>query len=162
VTAGGIAAQSTAELFRSAFGVAPAMAASAPGRVNLIGEHLDYNGGPVFPVAVERRTVVAVAPADDWRFVSTAAPEVVIRRPHEPMRSHWTDYLIGVVQELGKLDAAPKGACIAVGSTLPIGVGLSSRRPSRSLALRLSPGWPAGSLVARTSWRSPIGRSTTG
>jgi galactokinase len=146
VTAGGIAAQSTAELFRSAFGVAPAMAASAPGRVNLIGEHLDYNGGPVFPVAVERRTVVAVAPAADWRFVSTAAPEVVIRRPHEPMRSHWTDYLIGVVQELGKLDAAPEGACIAVGSTLPIGVGLSS-----SAALTVA----GAAALARLAGREP-------
>jgi galactokinase len=50
-------------LFRATFGVAPGAAASAPGRVNLIGEHTDYNGGPVLPVAIAARTQVAVGPA---------------------------------------------------------------------------------------------------
>src|SRR6266487_1758264 len=49
-------------LFRASFGVAPRAAASAPGRVNLIGEHTDYNGGPVLPVAIQARTTVAVGP----------------------------------------------------------------------------------------------------
>src|SRR5213593_3627033 len=51
-------------LFRATFGVAPRAAASAPGRVNLIGEHTDYNGGPVLPVACAARTFVAVGPAE--------------------------------------------------------------------------------------------------
>src|SRR5438477_1344878 len=51
-------------LFRATFGVAPQAAASAPGRVNLIGEHTDYNGGPVLPIAIQARTTVAVGPAD--------------------------------------------------------------------------------------------------
>src|SRR5438445_553174 len=51
-------------LFRATFGVAPHAAASAPGRVNLIGEHTDYNGGPVLPVACAVRTSVAVGPTD--------------------------------------------------------------------------------------------------
>src|SRR2546426_10548793 len=51
-------------LFRATFGVAPRAAASAPGRVNLIGEHTDYNGGPVLPVALAARTSVAVGPAE--------------------------------------------------------------------------------------------------
>ena len=48
-------------LFESSFSSRPAVAASAPGRVNLIGEHTDYNGGPVLPLAVERRTAVLAA-----------------------------------------------------------------------------------------------------
>ncbi|MGH7538928.1 MAG: galactokinase family protein, partial [Gemmatimonadales bacterium] len=51
-------------MFRATFGVAPRAAASAPGRVNLIGEHTDYNGGPALPVALQQRTVVAVGPAE--------------------------------------------------------------------------------------------------
>src|SRR5260370_35245233 len=51
-------------LFRATFGVAPRAVASAPGRVNLIGEHTDYNGVPVLPVAVAERTTVAVGPAE--------------------------------------------------------------------------------------------------
>src|SRR3989475_13144873 len=51
-------------LFRATFAVAPRAAASAPGRVNLIGEHTDYNGGPVLPVALAARTSVAVGPAE--------------------------------------------------------------------------------------------------
>src|SRR5207245_11646811 len=51
-------------LFRATFGVAPRAAASAPGRVNLIGEHTDYNGGPVLPVALGVRTTVVAGPAD--------------------------------------------------------------------------------------------------
>ncbi|HET7239778.1 MAG TPA: galactokinase family protein, partial [Gemmatimonadales bacterium] len=52
-----------ASLFQRTFGVPPAVVASAPGRVNLVGEHLDYNGGPVLPFAVERRLWVAASPA---------------------------------------------------------------------------------------------------
>ena len=49
-------------LFAHSYGSAPAVVSSAPGRVNLIGEHLDYNGGPVLPFAIERRTWVAAGP----------------------------------------------------------------------------------------------------
>src|ERR1041384_1310723 len=49
-------------LFRATFGVPPLAAASAPGRVNLIGAHTDYNGGPVLPIALAQRTVVAAGP----------------------------------------------------------------------------------------------------
>jgi galactokinase len=51
-------------LFQGAFGSAPLVVASAPGRVNLLGEHTDYNGGPVLPVATAARTSVAVGPAE--------------------------------------------------------------------------------------------------
>ena len=113
-------------LFAASFGSRPAAAASAPGRVNLIGEHTDYNGGPVLPVALERRTAVAVAPQRGWTLVSQ-----VDRIPHEvdvpeALRGDWTDYLVGVVRELEAIGAAPVGARLAVAGTVPIGAGLSS------------------------------------
>src|SRR4026209_1682342 len=57
-------------LFAVTFATRPTVAASAPGRVNLIGEHTDYNGGPVLPLAVERRTAVLAAREDGRLFVS--------------------------------------------------------------------------------------------
>jgi galactokinase len=113
-------------LFRSSFSSRPAVVVTAPGRVNLIGEHTDYNGGPVLPLAVERRTAVAAAPADEWSVVS--ALDGVVRRLDlaAPMSGDWTGYLVGVIQELAAVGAAPRGARVAVATTLPIGAGLSS------------------------------------
>src|SRR5712692_2101435 len=87
-------------LFRTTFGVAPEATASAPGRVNLLGEHTDYNGGPVLPVAIAERTVVAVGRA----------------------------YAAGVMHELVAAGAAPAGAGarVAVASDVPVGAGLAS------------------------------------
>jgi galactokinase len=121
---------------------------SAPGRVNLIGEHTDYNGGPVLPVAIERRTGVAARIAGDWRLVSDTDSEIQEVLIEEAMRHRWTDYVVGVVRELRALGAAPKGAEIAIATTLPIGAGLSSSAAltvalAKSLSLlagrRLSP-----------------------
>src|SRR2546428_13140438 len=71
-----------ATLFRAPFGVAPRAAASAPGRVNLIGEHTDYNGGPVLPVALGVRTTVVAGPAE------AGVLEVVSTRDGELTRLH--------------------------------------------------------------------------
>jgi galactokinase len=113
-------------LFKASFASRPVVATSAPGRVNLIGEHTDYNGGPVLPVAIERRTAAAVRVADGWRVVSDVEPGVPSLDIDAPMRRAWTDYLVGVVRELRSLRAAPPGAEIAVATSLPIGAGLSS------------------------------------
>ena len=64
------AARLASSLFTSSFATRPTVAASAPGRVNLIGEHTDYNGGPVLPVAIERRTAIAARLSDGWIFGS--------------------------------------------------------------------------------------------
>lgn len=115
-----------AALFRQIYSASPVAGASAPGRVNLIGEHTDYNGGPVLPVALQRRTGVVVAPATGWEFASTAD---AVRRTidiGDTMRHEWTDYLVGVVRELQAVGAAPPGARVAVASSVPIGAGLSS------------------------------------
>lgn len=120
------AAELARALYHDAFADTPAAAASAPGRVNLIGEHLDYNGGPVLPVAVERRTAVVAGPADRWTLVSSMDGKLASLDPAAPMGSGWTDYVSGVVRELGAIGSLPAPARIAVASTVPIGAGLSS------------------------------------
>ena len=102
------------------------MAASAPGRVNLIGEHTDYNGGPVLPLALKVRTTVAALPYDGWVMTSDLHPEVRRLDPAEPMQRAWTDYLVGVIRVLRYMNAAPAGAQLAVASNVPVGAGLSS------------------------------------
>ena len=113
-------------LFESSFASRPAVAATAPGRVNLIGEHTDYNGGPVLPLALERRTAVLAAREDGWFLVSALDGVVRGVEIEGPLRRDWTDYVVGVVRELRVLGAAPAGARIAVASTVPAGAGLSS------------------------------------
>jgi galactokinase len=130
--------------FTTSFATRPTVVASAPGRVNLIGEHTDYNGGPVLPVALERRTAVAARPADGWRLVSSMDGKVHDADPNAPARGDWTDYVMGVVRELRSMSAAPAGALIAVASTVPIGAGLSS-----SAALTVASARALGLLAGR-------------
>jgi galactokinase len=113
-------------LFTSSFATRPTVAASAPGRVNLIGEHTDYNGGPVLPVALERRTAVAARAARHWAFASGTEDGVHQIDVDAPMRRAWTDYIVGVVRELQALRAAPPGAELALATSVPQGAGLSS------------------------------------
>jgi galactokinase len=94
--------------------------------VNLIGEHTDYNGGPVLPVALERRTAVAARAASGWAFVSGTEDRINQIDIDAPMRRAWTDYIVGVVRELRTLHAAPPGAELALATSLPLGAGLSS------------------------------------
>jgi galactokinase len=142
------AARLATSLFTNSFATRPTVIASAPGRVNLIGEHTDYNGGPVLPVAVERRTGAAARVADRWLFISDTEAGVRDIDIDAPMRHAWTDYVVGVIRELRTIRAAPPGAEIAVATTLPIGAGLSSSAAltvalAKSLSLlagrRLSP-----------------------
>lgn len=113
-------------LFQERFGSGPTVLVSAPGRVNLIGEHLDYNGGPVLPFAIERRTVVAAGRADRWRVVSALDGQVVELDPGRIEPGSWTAYLVGVIRALGRTGIALKGADLAVASSVPTGAGLSS------------------------------------
>ena len=120
------AAKLATALFDSTFSTRPVVLGSAPGRVNLIGEHTDYNGGPVLPVALDRRTAVAASHADDWIVTSTYDGKVRGLEIDAPLRKEWTDYLVGVARELRPLGAAPAGAHVSVATTLPVGAGLSS------------------------------------
>ncbi|HSE26768.1 MAG TPA: galactokinase family protein [Gemmatimonadales bacterium] len=131
-------------LFTATYATRPTLAASAPGRVNLIGEHLDYNGGPVLPLAVRRRTAVVAAPAEGWWATSARGGSAGPFDPEAPPAGHWTDYLAGVVRTLRGGGAPLAGAQIAVASDVPAGAGLAS-----SAALTLA----AARVLARLSGR---------
>ncbi len=117
-------------LFRATFGVGPQAAASAPGRVNLLGEHTDYNGGPVLPVACAARTFVAVGSAAPGVLEMVSARDGQVTRIdyREGRAQGWGAYIVGVMRELVALGAAPAegGARVSVAGDLPVGAGLAS------------------------------------
>ena len=113
-------------LFRDRFGTGPVLCASAPGRVNLIGEHTDYNGGPVLPFAIDRRTAVAGSEDEGWTVVSQVDGTMRVIDPDHPEPDSWTAYVGGVIRVLQARGLAPPGARLAVASSVPIGAGLSS------------------------------------
>src|SRR5689334_5688738 len=79
----------------------PALVASAPGRVNLIGEHTDYNGGLCLPVALPQRTTVSLVPRTDQALSLTSAQEDgVWEGSVEDRPDGWTGYVAGVVSVL--------------------------------------------------------------
>jgi galactokinase len=132
-------------LFRDTFGVEPAAVASAPGRVNLIGEHVDYHGGHVLPVATAWRTAVAVGPAPKgFAAASEQGPPVAGAWP-PARRADWSDYVAGVaVQFHADAPAALTGLRVAVASDVPVGAGVSS-----SAALEVAAAGALGRLVDR-------------
>ena len=108
------------------------VSATAPGRVNLIGEHTDYNGGYVMPIATPQGTHVSLEPRGDdrVRVTSTSVPpaERVIEYTlgHEARTGGWGDYIAGVTLALREAGFAIGGFEAEVDSTLPLGGGLSS------------------------------------
>jgi galactokinase len=115
-------------LFQAAFRGPPTHAASAPGRVNLLGEHTDYNGGPVLPMALAARTTVAAAAGDAGWIEAVSLRDGLVQRVRwdSALPQDWTGYVCGVQRELVRLGAAPAGARVALASDVPIGGGLSS------------------------------------
>ncbi len=127
-----------AEAFTAAYGEEPAGLWAAPGRVNLIGEHTDYNDGFVLPFALPQRTVAAVGPSPDGTFsvCSTLAPEPVTFGATEPGEvTGWGAYVAGVVWALREAGFEPPAARIAIDSEVPLGSGLSSSAALESSVL---------------------------
>ncbi|MDG4793400.1 galactokinase [Micromonospora sp. WMMD1082] len=126
-----VAARATAG-FQRAYGDTPAGRWAAPGRVNLIGEHTDYNDGFVLPFALPLRTVAAAAPHPDgtWTVCSELTGETVAFGADEvaaPGRvTGWAGYVAGVVWALRAAGHRVPGARLAVASDVPLGAGLSS------------------------------------
>src|SRR2546430_16435264 len=124
----------TIEFFRNAFGELPRAVASAPGRVNLIGEHTDYNGGPVLPIAIAERTTVAVGPGPVnapgvLEAISTRYDKVIRVRWQEELPKGWATDVAGVLREPWTLDALPKmnGRPSTGTSDIPAGTAWASR-----------------------------------
>ena len=103
----------------------------APGRVNLIGEHTDYNDGFVMPVAIDRYTQVAIKPRDDRKLCIhsqnfSEGIEFNLDQQKPRAKRHWSDYVLGVAVVLGQAGYALRGADLTIQSNVPIGAGLSS------------------------------------
>lgn len=119
--------------FRDQFGHEPTVIAAAPGRVNLIGEHIDYNDGFVLPMAVERYVVMAAAPSNDVARTTANAISLsqhgiqqVPLRPTSPSIPGWGRYLEGVLAGFNELGAEVPAFDAVIGSDIPSGGGLSS------------------------------------
>jgi galactokinase len=175
-------------LFTERFGADPTSTWSAPGRVNLIGEHTDYNDGFVLPFAIQHRTHVALGPRRDGRIrVASAFPEsssgdsesveVALDELNAlfPARrdevAEWARYPLGVAWALlaasGKTPDAVTGVDLAFASNVPIGAGLSSSAAIEgATAVALAERWgidldrAALAQVGRTAENEAVGAPT--
>lgn len=117
--------------FRKRFAAEPELIVRAPGRINLIGEHTDYNGGFVLPAAIDKAIWLAASPRSDGQLAFFAADledgfvseDVVPRFQQEKM---WANYLLGVISEAQRDGLKIGGLNLAVGGDVPLGAGLSS------------------------------------
>jgi galactokinase len=132
------------ETFKKHFGNAPKIVVRAPGRINLIGEHTDYNGGYVLPAAIDKAVYFAVSPREDdeCRFISLDLKEeytVFLDDLKHSETYSWANYLMGVLDEIQKILAQtqkPKtktqnqkvlrGVNLVFGGDIPSGGGVSS------------------------------------
>jgi len=133
------------EKFRKRFSRDPEWVVSAPGRVNLIGEHTDHNDGFVLPMAIERHTIVAAARRDGDRQPSIFACSLnlddddefsVVKGSLKPT-GKWTDYLKGVLAEFLERGLAAESLDLMVSSNVPMGCGLSSSAALQVAMVRL-------------------------
>jgi galactokinase len=114
--------QRAARAYKDKFGEEPELVTSAPGRVNLIGEHTDYNGGFVLPCAIDRRIAVAVG-AGEGALYSADFDQT---RQIDDKDSSWADYPRGVAWAIGEAGHEIGGFRAAFAGDVPLGSGLSS------------------------------------
>ncbi len=135
--------------FARLFGRPPAVMVRSPGRVNLLGEHVDYNDGPVLPAAIDREVHIAAAPSPDGRLHLHALdlkqsvslrPEDLALRPDGPALPGWARYPAGVAWALGEAELRAGGLQAAYTSNVPIGAGLSS---SAAVEVGFAAAWQA-------------------
>ena len=126
--------KSVAEQFTQTYGRKPRWIAAAPGRVNVIGEHTDYNDGFVFPMAIDRYTVIAAdAPNGNGKKIqlrSTAGGPTAEIDPSHPLKpaqkGTWYNYPLGVIAGFASRGLNPGPFDALIHSTVPLGGGLSS------------------------------------
>ncbi len=124
--------------FEAVFGAVPDVVAAAPGRVNLLGEHTDYNDGYVLPIAIPQQTTVGLR--------ATAGSGITLRAEDllrtveftldEPPPDHFARYVFGCLREAARAGVSVPGLQLHVSSTVPMGVGLSSSAALEVAALR--------------------------
>jgi len=139
--------------FTTAFGALPDSLWSAPGRVNLIGEHTDYNDGFVLPFGIDRRTAMAVRGRDDRlvRFATALGGEPVVASLDDlgpTGATDWAAYVFGVLWAAGEASPIPADALgfdAYLASTVPVGAGLSSSAAVESVvAIAADERWGLG------------------
>lgn len=138
-------------MFTKCFGHRPRWIAAAPGRVNLIGEHTDYNEGFVLPMAIERYTVFAADRSSERQVtlhnVTTGdTASFSVRGPVRPGDPPWSNYVRGVVDGFQRLGLRLSGFDAVIDSTLPYGGGLASSAAVEVAAATLLEGLSGKSL----------------
>ena len=121
--------------FYAQYGCAPSLRIEAPGRVNLIGEHIDYLGGCVMPVAIEPKVTLLVAPKSNggkielWSTEQNDTKYKISPKDFTPRtipKERWLNYPIGVMSAYAEQGVMTPGCRVGIFSTLPAGAGLSS------------------------------------
>ncbi|MDR3196549.1 MAG: galactokinase [Planctomycetaceae bacterium] len=122
----------TKSVFSKKYGTEPVWLVAAPGRVNLIGEHTDYNDGFVFPMAIERYTVIAAgysdaAGADIYSINKEESATIKLDGSATPPQTVvWSSYIQGTIQNVVETGLCPKNFRAVINSNVPLGGGLSS------------------------------------
>jgi galactokinase len=155
--------QAVRSLFARVFNTAPAVLVQAPGRINLMGEHTDYNDGFVLPMAIERNTVVAARPRADRtiQIYSAQFDEMVCHSLDTLGRDSthpWSDYVTGMAWAVEETGRRLGGADLAIMGDVPLGCGLSS---SASLEMAVLSAFEAlGGFEFSTSEAARLGQRT--
>jgi galactokinase len=118
-------------LFAQQFNEAPSFVIASPGRINLIGEHVDYNSGFVLPAAIDKYMYVAVSHRNDSQILLHATDlnqnfQTNLDAALQPSSSGWPNYVLGVIDELRKDGHVVSGFNMLITGNIPIGAGVSS------------------------------------
>ena len=130
---------SVRESYKSQFGAEPVAVVSAPGRVNLLGEHTDYNGGFVLPMPLDLEIAVAIGEGTEPGKAQLYSQNFDARSEIElsgNKQDEWTDYILGCFVLSEHKPDLDKGYRLAVASTLPMGAGISSSAALEVATLR--------------------------
>jgi len=118
------------DAYRTVFGAAPPVVVRSPGRLNIIGEHTDYNDGFVLPAAINKYIYVCAGLRDDQEIHLYAADfketVVCVLEGLAPHAQSWVNYVLGVADQLLLRGHAVQGFNLALGGDVPLGAGLSS------------------------------------
>ena len=125
-----VAADDIEKKFREIFNKAPILV-RAPGRINLIGEHVDYNDGFVMPAAIDKEIFFGISASDDHRSIIYSLKynerfEVNLKNPQRVEEPRWANYLLGVLYQFKENGFDVKPFYCAFGGDVPLGAGMSS------------------------------------